>query len=137
MIELLVHGTPIAQQRPRFSPKSGTVFDPQSKAKRVLKMMFTSQMVDKGLKMLPDGILQVELYAHSPPPASWPQKRLKCVEGSHKVTTPDIDNIAKAYLDILNGIAYSDDKLIARLICEKRYSFNPRVQIIITQIGEK
>lgn len=137
MIDLLVHGTPLAQQRPRFSPKSGTVFDPQSKAKKVLNTVFASQMHENGLLMLPDGALQLELCAYSPPPVSWPQGRLKCAEDMYKLTKPDLDNNIKAYLDILNGIAYSDDRFIARLICEKRYSFNPRVQINITQIGEK
>lgn len=37
-------------------------------------------------------------------------------------TKPDLDNIAKAVLDALNGIAYDDDKQVVELACEKGYS---------------
>lgn len=130
-------GEPIAQQRPRFSRKTACAYDPQAKEKKALRLLAISQMAKNGFKMLSDAALQAEVYAYSTPPASWPQKRLKCVleeESNFKGTKPDIDNIAKLYLDILSGIAYSDDKQIAKLICEKRYAKEPRTKVFISKI---
>lgn len=45
--------------------------------------------------------------------------------------TPDCDNIAKVCLDALNGIAYPDDSAITCLVVFKRYSEQPRVEIIV------
>jgi Holliday junction resolvase RusA-like endonuclease len=33
--------------------------------------------------------------------------------------TVDVDNLSKAVLDSLNGIAYEDDSQVASLICKK------------------
>jgi Holliday junction resolvase RusA-like endonuclease len=37
----------------------------------------------------------------------------------HKGQTPDIDNLIKAILDGLNGIAWQDDKQVVRVIAER------------------
>ena len=47
---------------------------------------------------------------------------------------PDLDNIAKMILDSLNKIAYKDDNQIVRLVIEKFYSEEPRVEIEITEL---
>lgn len=135
-IELTFPGTPIALQRPRFNQKSGVVYNPQSKEMHVLSVLAIAQMRQKGLEMLSDGPISVEIRAYSSPPSTWPQKRLKCVDTDlpYKPTKPDLDNVCKLVLDILNGIAYSDDKLVSRLLCEKRYSTQPRVEIIISRL---
>jgi hypothetical protein len=43
----------------------------------------------------------------------------------------------KFYCDVLNAVAYCDDKQITRLWSEKLYSSNPRLEIIIQPIAEK
>ena len=35
---------------------------------------------------------------------------------------PDIDNVLKAVMDALNGVAYEDDKQVVEVICRKWYS---------------
>jgi len=51
-------------------------------------------------------------------------------------TTPDIDNLEKAILDGLNGVAYTDDRLVVAKSASKRYvtSGEPGVDVIITSI---
>ena len=46
---------------------------------------------------------------------------------------PDLDNIAKAILDSLNGIAYKDDSQIVSLLISKKYSDRPRVEIALKE----
>ena len=57
--------------------------------------------------------------------------RLKPKAPPHMTTTPDVDNVAKFYLDALNGKAFVDDRQIVRLQCEKKYGEADSVEIII------
>ena len=47
---------------------------------------------------------------------------------------PDADNIAKAILDALNGLAYYDDAQVVHLEVQKRYSNEPRAEVFINDI---
>lgn len=47
---------------------------------------------------------------------------------------PDIDNIAKAVLDALNGVAYRDDTQVVKLYVRKQYSEKPRVEICLEEL---
>ena len=47
------------------------------------------------------------------------------------VSTPDVDNVAKFYLDALNGKAFVDDRQIVRLEATKRYGEMDAVDIRI------
>lgn len=38
-----------------------------------------------------------------------------------KSTRPDVDNIAKFYLDALNGVLFVDDAQVVKLVASKRY----------------
>jgi Holliday junction resolvase RusA-like endonuclease len=38
-----------------------------------------------------------------------------------KITKPDVDNLAKAILDALNGVAYEDDSQVYSLEVQKWY----------------
>ena len=44
-----------------------------------------------------------------------------------------LDNIAKAILDSLNGIAYKDDSQIVSMVVSKKYSNRPRVEITLKE----
>ena len=46
-----------------------------------------------------------------------------------------MDNYLKFYCDVLNEIAYDDDKQITKIIAEKVYSSQPRVEITLEPIG--
>lgn len=52
---------------------------------------------------------------------------------------PDLDNIAKTYLDALTGIAWKDDSQISKLVLVKKWSFREEVLIEIdyTDINNK
>ena len=51
-------------------------------------------------------------------------------------TTPDIDNLEKAVLDGLNGVAYLDDKLVVVKNSVKRYVVSgvPRVEVVVVPL---
>ena len=52
------------------------------------------------------------------------------------VTTPDLDNLEKAFLDGLNEIAYVDDKQVVVKNAVKRYIVGgvPRVEVVVSAL---
>jgi Holliday junction resolvase RusA-like endonuclease len=75
-----------------------------------------------------DAELTANIEAVFPIPESWSKKKKKqAVGGWIHPRKPDADNIAKAILDSLNGIAYADDSQIYRMTVTKRYGETPGV----------
>lgn len=44
-------------------------------------------------------------------------------------STPDLDNILKYYMDVLNGLVYVDDRYISSFRCSKKYALEDTVEI--------
>lgn len=67
---------------------------------------------------------------------SWTKKKkLSALDGSMRHTMkPDIDNLAKAIMDGLNGIAYKDDNQVCELVIKKVYGENDFVEIEIIDV---
>lgn len=64
------------------------------------------------------GPLEVEILFRFPMPASRP-KQEKVLGRKWKVTTPDLDKLARSTLDGMSGIIYTDDRTVAVLIASK------------------
>lgn len=79
-----------------------------------------------------DEPVEFVLRAVYPVPASWSnRKRARAYTGDIKPgKKPDLDNIAKAWNDALNGVVYRDDSLICRMLLEKRYG--PQALVVVT-----
>jgi Holliday junction resolvase RusA-like endonuclease len=68
-------------------------------------------------------------------PASWSKrKQQQALDGDLIPGKPDLDNVAKAVLDALNGVIYLDDKQVIRLVAEKKYSLDPRVEVYVHEV---
>ncbi len=54
-------------------------------------------------------------------------------------TTPDLDNLEKAVLDALNGVAYVDDRFVVSKSSQKRYvrKDEPRVEVRVTSLSSQ
>lgn len=76
-----------------------------------------------GSRVAFDRPVEFILRAIFPVPMSWSQKkRTQALLGLIKPgKKPDLDNIAKAWNDALNGVVYRDDSLIVRMTLDKRY----------------
>lgn len=95
------------QGRPRFG-KHGAYETPQDTAYK--KDIANAYKAQGGL-WFGDAALSVSITVIRHLPADRP-KRVKSEPDTFK---PDIDNIAKAVLDALNGVAYEDDKQVVTL----------------------
>jgi len=93
----------------------------------------------KGFKFPDDVALKMDILAQFEIPKSMSNKqRQQILNGNtHYTKKGDADNIAKAILDPLNGLAYRDDAQVSDLNVKKRYGELPMARVTITVIGEQ
>ncbi|CAB4161761.1 Rus Holliday junction resolvase [uncultured Caudovirales phage] len=80
--------------------------------------------------------VSVYLYIRVPIPQSYSKNRtVACLSGSERpAKKPDIDNIAKAFLDAMNGTVYLDDTQVVELNIKKVYSAAAGVDVAIMEV---
>lgn len=80
--------------------------------------------------------VHVQLAIVQPIPASWPKKKRElALKGEIWPTSrPDIDNIIKAFLDGLNGVAWVDDVQVVSINATKRYGAMPGVWVTVSPV---
>jgi Holliday junction resolvase RusA-like endonuclease len=95
-------------------------------------MIRTAAMESLGNKAPFEDPVEFVMRAVFPVPASWSgKKRDRALLGELKPgKKPDLDNIAKAWNDALNGVVYRDDSLICRMTLDKRYG--PQALVVVT-----
>lgn len=140
MIKIIIPLEPVAQSRPRFTRQGKFVktYDPpKSKAyKKQVMMIAQQQYHDEPIAKGNPLILQVTFYRSI-------QKSLSKAEHERRLrgdilpfVKPDIDNYFKAVTDALTGVIWADDNQITDVKMSKRYSDNPRTEIIIWRVEE-
>ena len=138
MITFLVEGKPQGKARAR------TFYD-----KRVCEMRSVTPEQTKdyeslirwsykaaGGQYLGEKLISVDIQAFYPIPQSFSKKkRAEAVtERIRPTTKPDCDNVAKAVLDALNGVAYYDDNQVVCLSVNKYYGARGYLQIQIKEL---
>lgn len=112
-----VPGKPVAKQRPRMT-LTGRVYTP-SETTRYERLVAASASAQGVRPMV--GPVRVSMEIRFPIPASWTKARKIHADGAPHSQRPDLDNIAKAVLDGLNGVAWHDDAQVACVSAEKRW----------------
>ena len=129
---MMIPGTPQGKGRPRVT-KYGT-FTPQKTRDYEALIRQCWQLQAGG--MLEGDAFQVNILAHFAPPKSFSAKRRAAMMGTPHVHKPDADNIAKAVLDALNGVAFRDDAAVACLAVKKYYAERQGVYVSVTALHE-
>jgi Holliday junction resolvase RusA-like endonuclease len=131
-----VYGEPVGKGRPRFARRGTFVstYTPQ-KTKTYedeIRMMAKAAM---GASEPLDTPVTVAIYIRVGIPASYSkQKRKDALSGVLKPTKkPDLDNVAKCFLDSMNEIVYLDDKLVVNLHVTKVYAETPAVEVMVKE----
>lgn len=138
MIQFTVLGCPVGKGRPKFSTFNGhaVAYTPAKTVsyENLVKLSFQQQCNCKPYEK--DVPLKAVIVAYFPIPKSVSKKnRVKMLDGLIRHTKkPDTDNLVKAVLDALNGIAFYDDSQVCDIICIKRYGEEPRVEIWIEDV---
>ena len=127
-----VSGDPVPQPRPRVSTRGGfaRAYVPQKHPVHAYRRAIAFEAVKAGAKP-GRGTVNVVIEAVFVRPKYHKTKR------GVKVTAPeiprqDVDNVAKAVLDALNGVAWVDDTQVARLVIEKSYGDEGRTTVEIS-----
>ncbi|HZR36938.1 MAG TPA: RusA family crossover junction endodeoxyribonuclease [Nevskia sp.] len=77
--------------------------------------------------------IRLEVCSEMPVPVSWSRWKQEMALAAQIVPTgkPDPDNILKAVMDGLNGVAWIDDVQVVEFVLVKRYVAAPRVVAVI------
>lgn len=126
-------GKPTGKARPRIG-KFGA-YTPQKTVlyENTIKNMFK--------KLYPNfepitGEIKVKITAVFEVPKSYSKKkREQLLQGAGYTHKPDCDNIAKAILDSLNGLAYVDDSQVTCLLVFKEYGYENKVIVELQELA--
>lgn len=118
-----VPGVPQGKGRPRARNAGGYVqmYTPAKTREYEAWIAACYRRAAGDAKLLPP--IRLEIVARMPIPKSYTKaRRRECILGLLPHTgKPDVDNIAKAVADALNGVAYADDTQITTMAITKRY----------------
>lgn len=135
----LIPGKPQGKERPRFNTATKTGYTPKSTRQYEQTVRWSYISATDASERFHGGAVRVTIDAVFPIPKSWnkTQKRRAISGELVPETKPDTDNIAKAVLDALNGIAYKDDSQVVELSVRKRYGEIGNVSVRIEDLEDK
>lgn len=117
-----VSGKPRGKGRPRFTRTGHAYTDEATREyEERIRWIYKSQ---PHACFYPKGTaVTVHISVCMPVPASWPRKRREDACNGYEIpqAKPDIDNVIKAVLDALNGLAWADDTQVAAVIATRRF----------------
>lgn len=123
-VHIVLGGQPVGKARPRFT-RQGRAYTPAKTKDYEHRLREIAKLEMQQLKAEPTEMpCRVRILAQFEIPKSWPKYKQRDAltgEGNWRPGKPDIDNIAKAVLDALNGVAFKDDALVYKIEVEKRY----------------
>lgn len=130
IVKFTVLGNPQAKQRPRASVINGhaRMYTPKDTVNYENLVRYTYQR-EVGKKL--DGAIEMTVKAYFPIPKSVSKKQhvLMASETYPHTKKPDADNCIKSVSDGIQGVAFDDDKQIYKIVAEKYYSNNPRIEV--------
>ena len=136
-IHFQVEGDPKGKGRPRFSRagKFTRVYtDKQTLDYEAVIKFFAAQAMGSTDPL--ETPVSVFLYIRHAVPQSYSKKRTEaCLSGLEQpCKKPDIDNIAKTFLDGMNGAIFKDDTQVVDLHVKKVYSLVPGVDVMVMEV---
>lgn len=131
-LDIAIPIEPQGKARPRFDSRSRRTYTPTKTIKYEweIQKAFRERYPDM---TPPSGDLKVQIAACFSMPKTWSKKKKQEALLGHCRKKPDADNIAKAVLDALNGLAYVDDAQVVELSVVKYWDYEPRVEVTITR----
>lgn len=126
-----IGGAAVPKGRPRFS-KRGAVYTPSKTLdyEKQVQRAFVAAAPNHTPKTC---AVAVSICIDVAIPASWSKNRVQGAINGEVIPVHrfDVDNVAKAILDSLNGIAYDDDGRVCQLNVSKRYALVAKTAVAI------
>jgi Holliday junction resolvase RusA-like endonuclease len=129
-LQFTVLGRPRGKGRPRFG-NGRTYTDKQT-------LEYERLIATRASEAMPCPAVEtsviVRIVVYKGIPVSWSKgRRQRAMMGGEIPGKPDLDNVAKAVLDALNGVAYVDDVQVVKLMVSKHYSDEPRIEVSVRE----
>ena len=135
-IMFTIYGEPVAKGRPRFAKRGNYVqaYTPV-KTKTYEDEVRLLATKAKGSGSTLEGSVSVFIYISFSVPQSYSKRKTEaCLSGETKHTKkPDLDNVAKAVIDGMNGIIFKDDSQITSLHVTKVYAEVGKVEVLVRE----
>jgi Holliday junction resolvase RusA-like endonuclease len=136
IVNYRVEGTPVGKGRPKFARRGNFVstYTP-TKTRDYEDLIKDAARKAMGSNELLETPVTVAIYITVPIPASYSKKRTEaCLSGSERpIKKPDIDNVAKCFLDAMNEIVYKDDTQVLNLHIKKVYGTIGMVEVLVVE----
>jgi Holliday junction resolvase RusA-like endonuclease len=136
MVTYQVEGNPVGKGRPRFARRGNFVstYSP-TKTRDYESVIKDAAQKAMGSNELLETPVTVAIYITVPIPSSYSKKRTEaCLNGSERpIKKPDIDNIAKCFLDAMNQVVYLDDTQVLTLHVTKVYGTVGMVEVMVKE----
>lgn len=137
MVTFVIKGIPKVKKRPVFSTQGGKVRTYTPKITATYENLVKLK-AEKQFKHPLDGSISLAIRFYLPRPKRLIWKRRPMPE-VYSDKRPDIDNLAKAVIDGLNGIAFRDDGQIADLHVTKKFHAGddePKTIVMVNNVKE-
>lgn len=133
-ITFFVPGKPRGKGRPRFS--NGRAYTDEQTRAYEYQIAANYRRIAGKFRFSDDVFLKVRVRQLMPVPKNASKaKRSAMLEGCiYPSAKPDLDNVIKAVLDALNGVAYKDDARVVGIYSQKVYGDNPGVLVEISRM---
>jgi Holliday junction resolvase RusA-like endonuclease len=127
-----VPGDPVPQPRPRVSTRGGfgRAYVPSKHPVHAYRQSVALAAIASGITRTSDPVSVVIDAVFSRPASHRNKSGVRA--SAPALPRCDVDNVAKAILDSLTGIAWEDDAQVARLVVEKSYGIEGRTTVRIT-----
>ena len=142
-LHIRINGEPRGKQRPKFT-KQGRAYTPKETRQyeqEIREAAREAAAIQQYLKPPENSPVSVHITACFAVPESYSQKKQEAAENGriYPAKKPDADNIVKAVLDGLNGIAYHDDKQAVEVLVTKQYARHgdPHVDVTVTLLDSQ
>jgi len=136
MLTYMVEGNPIGKGRPKFARRGNFVsaYTP-TKTRDYESVIKEAAQKAMGSNELLETPVTVAIYITVPIPQSYSKKRTEaCLKDIERpIKKPDIDNIAKCFLDAMNDIVYKDDTQVLTLHVTKVYGTVGMVEVMVRE----
>ena len=123
MLQFQINTKPLPKGRPRVT-RSGVAFTPKRTRdyEAMIKTHCKQAMHDQEFKKTDKPVKVICEFFFGLPKMS-KAKQAEALSGmAFRPKAPDIDNLIKAVLDGINGVAFEDDRQVVELACTKHYS---------------
>ena len=129
--------TPVPKARPRFT-RYGHTYTPKKTADYEKAIAEYWRQATHNFQYDRKQALIVNLVFGMPIPKSTSKSKTELMaNGTIRPTKkPDVDNLAKAVMDGLNGVAWADDSQVVRVSIYKEYAKEPYVYIYVHDDAE-